>query len=201
MDTGIKAGSYCPVCKGVVGRDCWHDASEFKRGANYAEEFFAAKDEIESLHQQLHDADESMIAVERALQDVDYRGSYADGVKYLKRQLTAVAKERDEIAAQANMLDRMVDERDDQLAAALAACESKNERFKQIVRMANYLDVLSIAMQAHEALTIKPDASALNAHDEALIERCICVVYHNIVLTIEQKDKLAESIRELKGTI
>ena len=49
MDTGIKAGSYCPVCKGVVGRDCWHDASEFKRGATYAEEFFAAKDEIESL--------------------------------------------------------------------------------------------------------------------------------------------------------
>ena len=60
MDTCIKAGSYCPVCKGVVGRDCWHDASEFKRGANYAEEFFAAKDEIESLRQQLASAQEEL---------------------------------------------------------------------------------------------------------------------------------------------
>ena len=60
MDTCIKAGSYCPVCKGVVGRDCWHDASEFKRGANYAEEFLAAKDEIESLRQQLASAQEEL---------------------------------------------------------------------------------------------------------------------------------------------
>ena len=60
MDTCIKAGSYCPVCKGVVGRDCWHYAAEFKRGANYAEEFFAAKDEIESLRQQLASAQEEL---------------------------------------------------------------------------------------------------------------------------------------------
>ena len=90
--------------------------------------------EIESLHQQLHDADESMIAVERALQDVDYRGSYADGVKYLKRQLTAVAKERDEIAAQARMLDRMADERDEQLAAA----ESKIDTLTKELEIQSY---------------------------------------------------------------
>ena len=36
----------------------------------------------------------------------------------LQKQLAAVAKERDEIAAQSRMLDRMVDERDEQLAAA-----------------------------------------------------------------------------------
>ena len=46
----------------------------------------------------------------------------------LRKQLAAVAKERDEIAAQARMLDRMVDERDEQLAAALAACEAKDDR-------------------------------------------------------------------------
>ena len=62
-----------------------------------------------------------------------------------------------------------------QLSAALAACEAKDVRFKQIMMMANHLDVLSIAMQAHNALAIKPDASALRQHDEALIERCAAV--------------------------
>lgn len=44
-----------------------------------------ATDEIESLRQQLHDAEESNKAVERALKDVDYHGTYADGVEYLKQ--------------------------------------------------------------------------------------------------------------------
>ena len=96
--------------------------------------------EIESLRQQLAAAEaamqevggavESNKAVYLALEDVDYRGSYADGVKYLKRQLTAVAKDRDEIAAQARMLDRMVDERDDQLASALA---EQNEKMRKVL--------------------------------------------------------------------
>lgn len=29
-DTAIKAGTYCPVCRGIVGSDCWHEASEFR---------------------------------------------------------------------------------------------------------------------------------------------------------------------------
>ena len=36
---------------------------------------------------ELHDADEALKAVEKSLDDVDYRGTYADGVMYLKAQL------------------------------------------------------------------------------------------------------------------
>ena len=127
---------------------------------------------IEELRQQLHDADESLKAIERALKDVDYRGTYADGVLYLKQQL---AKTQDEFHFQAHLTKDLLpyQERaiksEQQLAAALAACEAKDARFKQIVRMANHLDVLSIAMQAHDAIAIKPDDSALKACDEALI--------------------------------
>ena len=78
-----------------------------------------------------------------------------------------------------------------QLAAALAACEAKDARFKQIVRMANHLDVLSIAMQAHDALAIQPDASALKAHDEAPIERCAELADSYDIF-------IDEAIRELK---
>ncbi len=43
--------------------------------------------ENKSLKVELHDADEALKAVEKALADVDYRGTYADGVLYLKSQL------------------------------------------------------------------------------------------------------------------
>ena len=28
-DTCIKANTYCPVHKGIVGADCWHDSKDF----------------------------------------------------------------------------------------------------------------------------------------------------------------------------
>jgi hypothetical protein len=29
-DVCIKAGSYCPICRGQLGGDCWHYAHEFR---------------------------------------------------------------------------------------------------------------------------------------------------------------------------
>ena len=49
MDTCIKAGTYCPVCKEIPSADCWHNASEFQRGANYLEKYFSALDQLEQL--------------------------------------------------------------------------------------------------------------------------------------------------------
>ena len=99
---------------------------------------------VESLRQQLHDADESLKAVERALKDVDYRGTYADGVMYLKGQL----------------------------AAALVACEAKDTILRGITLYRAFNGDDWPATEATQALAIKPDASALKAHDDALIERC-----------------------------
>lgn len=33
-DTCIKAGTYCPVCRGMPISDCWHYSSEFRREAS-----------------------------------------------------------------------------------------------------------------------------------------------------------------------
>ena len=86
------------------------------------------------------------------------------------------------------------------LAAALAACEAKDAAFRKIVRMGNHLDVLSMCMPAHEALAVKPDASALKAHDEALIERCAEVCEELKMWPTEKvvADDCAVAIRELK---
>ena len=136
-----------------------------------------------------------------------------DEIAMLRRQLASAAKERDEIAAQARMLDRMVDERDDQLAAALAACEVKDAALESLISHTlsceHRLDEFhglgndsgsgcSIELcNASSALTIKPDASALKAHDEALIERCaeVCEEHQGGAETC------AAAIRELKSQL
>lgn len=95
------------------------------------------------------------------------------------------------------MLDRMVDERDEQLAAALAACEAKD------VALSPFCDgdipdddePDGYYRKAHESLAIKPDASALKVHDDALIEKCaeVCEKPDRY-----RGDYFAEKIRELK---
>ena len=215
---------YMHVCRNPSG----HSLDEVRTARLYICDHAEAMDklvskstrEIESLHQQLHDADESMIAVERALQDVDYRGSYADGVKYLKRQLTAVAKERDEIAAQARMLDRMVDERDEQLAAAeskidtltkeleiqsywgprweethtalMAALAACEAKDKRIALAIEFYNepAFDVSEVLQTALAINPDASILKAHDEALIERIKAQKSGMTVMDIQDDDSL-----------
>lgn len=104
-----------------------------------------------------------------------------------------------------------------QLAAALAACEAKDAALQEFVDLmsesygltgfhlngdiAPWSEVeeggrFERLTSLNNALAIKPDASALKAHDDALIERCA-----------ETADKcyaegfVLDAIRELKGTL
>ena len=199
--------------------------------------YFAASvvDCVESLRQELHDADESLKAVERALKDVDYRGSYADGVMYLKDQLAsaqeelhfqacltkylmpyqeralkseqqlAAAKFREESLINTAKVNR--EGLQEQLAAALAAWEAKDAALSGVCDSDEECEdsdgwvaaVISMEAlhEAQEALAIKPDASILRQHDEALIERCaaVCEEYQGSAETC------AAAIRELKSQL
>ena len=77
-----------------------------------------------------------------------------------------------------------------QLAAALVVVEEKDEWLRFLSTVKNIDDV-------QKALTIQPDASALKAHDEALIERCaeVCEEYQGSAETC------AAAIRELKSQL
>ena len=59
-----------------------------------------------------------------------------------------------------------------QLAAALAACEAKDTILRGITLYRAFNGDDWPAREATQALAIKPDSSALKAHDDALIERC-----------------------------
>ena len=108
-----------------------------------------------------------------------------------------------------------------QLAAALVACELQHKALINTVAhlsaatsayekfvgrhgtrgradalfSTRYADFISAEKRGREALAIKPDASALRQHDEALIERCaaICDKGGTIGAAL-----CAEAIRELK---
>lgn len=111
-----------------------------------------------------------------------------------------------------------------QLAAALAACEAKDAALKQFAEFAPHFPMnrqygnrpssgTFYRVGSHEigeneltvenlhaavsAIAIKPDASILKAHDEALIERCaeVCEEYQGSAETC------AAAIRELKGKL
>lgn len=104
-----------------------------------------------------------------------FKDNLTEEIESLRQQLVSVTKERDEIAAQARMLDRMVDERDEQLAAALAACEAKDLVFEKIGEIASpYRDGVKfnyISDLSQDALAIKPDAYALRQHDTQLLAK------------------------------
>lgn len=72
--------------------------------------------------------------------------------------------------------------------AALAACESKQSALEQAFAWAP-IGSYSKKIIA-EAIAIQPDASALKAHDDALIERCAVVC--------EQYDEHIEAKRDAK---
>ena len=115
----------------------------------------------------------------------------------------------------------VVEELQEQLAAALAACEEKNRGLDKLARLGNepYLGNSVGNNIAAEFLAIQPDASILKQRDAELIERCACVCDTKIIefnKDSEQYDcqedssylnrkwgaeECAEAIRELKANI
>ena len=60
-DVCIKRGSFCPVCKGIRGEDCWHEAHEFQSGSF----------KYERLERELAEAERSLAAMQAAKPVVD----------------------------------------------------------------------------------------------------------------------------------
>ena len=130
-----------------------------------------------------------------------------DIIECLRQQLTKMTEYADKRNSQALDLEQ-------QLAGALAACEVKDAAIKQACAECgkNFTDSDTRARHklAIEALAIKPDASVLKAHDEALIERCAKACEDEYVDALgsgcdedfaynNALDHAAAAIRELKG--
>ena len=138
-DTCIKANTYCPVHKGIVGADCWHDSKDF----SVPRTDWKQVDEINTLREQVEKLTKELSVLKTT-------------PPHLRQDLHCVASD----------LSAQVRERDEQLTAALAACEKKDEA----------LDAdnskLWPSKLREEAISIQPDASALNEYRNQVIEEC-----------------------------
>lgn len=115
-----------------------------------------------------------------------------DSTEFYRQEEMKAHRKCDELSAEIESLRQ-------QLAAALAACEQRAKALRW------YMPMMPIEHQyrINDILAIKPDASALKARDEALIERC-AEVCEGLKMWPTEKvvaDDCAVAIRELKGTL
>lgn len=116
-------------------------------------------------------------------------------VRHFAASVVEVVEELIQQLAAAEAAMQEVGDVKDQLAAALAACESKDTILGgiKLYRAFNGDDWPS--REAITALAIKPDASILKAHDAELIERCAAYVQN---MDEVNAARVARAIREWK---
>ena len=84
-DTCIKANTYCPVHKGIVGADCWHDSKDFsvpRTDWKQVDEINTLREQVEKLENRLNkDSQEFTILCAKETE------------KVLREQLAALAEQ------------------------------------------------------------------------------------------------------------
>jgi chromosome segregation ATPase len=83
------------------------------------------KEICDEYYRQLSECEASNKAVERALENVDYKGTYADGVQLLKQQLANITADRDSWRDQCSERVKDWEEVRQQLAAAKQEIENR----------------------------------------------------------------------------
>ena len=86
-DTCIKANTYCPVHKGIVGADCWHDSKDF----SVPRTDWKQVDEINTLREQVEKLTEECVVLRAS------NRTKLDTIAYLEKQVEKLTKERDDL--------------------------------------------------------------------------------------------------------
>ena len=88
-DTCIKANTYCPVHKGIVGADCWHDSKDFsvpRTDWKQVDEINTLRKQVEKLKNRLNkDSQEFTILCAKETE------------KVLREQLAALAEQNEKM--------------------------------------------------------------------------------------------------------
>ena len=88
-DTCIKANTYCPVHKGIVGADCWHDSKDFsvpRTDWKQVDEINTLREQVKKLENRLNkDSQEFTILCAKETE------------KVLREQLAALAEQNEKM--------------------------------------------------------------------------------------------------------
>ena len=86
-DTCIKANTYCPVHKGIVGADCWHDSKDF----SVPRTDWKQVDEINTLREQVEKLTKERDIKEHCIVQLE-----AEDLR-MKEQLAALAEQNEKM--------------------------------------------------------------------------------------------------------
>ena len=102
-DTCIKANTYCPVHKGIVGADCWHDSKDF----SVPRTDWKQVDEINTLREQVENLKAELKSIDGALNDphANLTLTTSEIIWELKGQVEKLTRERDDLLG-AQVLNR-----------------------------------------------------------------------------------------------
>ena len=99
-DTCIKANTYCPVHKGIVGADCWHDSKDFsvpRTDWKQVDEINTLREQVKKLENRLNkDSQEFTILCAKETE------------KVLREQLAALAEQNEKLTEAYDQCGRTV---------------------------------------------------------------------------------------------
>lgn len=128
-DTCIKANTYCPVHKGIVGADCWHDSKDF----SVPRTDWKQVDEIISLREQVEKLTKERDALVNAIDNemvVTHMGVFnlGDDPKVALNKICCYAQDLGKFFAE------------DACKEQLAALAEQNEKMRKALTKWRYLD-------------------------------------------------------------
>ena len=130
-DTCIKANTYCPVHKGIVGADCWHDSKDF----SVPRTDWKQVDEINTLREQVEKLTEESVVLRASSR------SKLETISSLELQVEKLTKERDAEIARNRPLQSLIKSTEETKSFLLKKSEENKEAVKQFdsERQANAL--------------------------------------------------------------
>lgn len=121
-DTCIKANTYCPVHKGIVGADCWHDSKDF----SVPRTDWKQVDEINTLREQVEKLTEESVVLRASSR------SKLETISSLELQVEKLTKERDTEIARNRPLQSMIKSTEETKSFLLKKSEENKEAVKQL---------------------------------------------------------------------
>ena len=121
-DTCIKANTYCPVHKGIVGADCWHDSKDF----SVPRTDWKQVDEINTLREQVEKLTEESVVLRASSR------SKLETISSLELQVEKLTKERDAEIARNRPLQSLIKSTEETKSFLLKKSEENKEAVKQL---------------------------------------------------------------------
>ena len=134
-DTCIKANTYCPVHKGIVGADCWHDSKDF----SVPRTDWKQVDEINTLREQVKQMKAELKSIDGALDDprANLTLTTSEIIWELKEQVEKLTKELDNVKQVEfpRRVQKVTDALKRKHEKELAALAEQNGEMKRLIKL------------------------------------------------------------------